>query len=237
LVISNNQPCIGETIIISSNNKGDWYLNNKLIDENTDNIEHTINLDKSLLIAFKNEFGEEQEIINVINSEYQIITKKIDLNTFAFTLSNQEINVNWYLDDSLVAENENTCKITEYRVGEHEIKSVPANSKCISKSSTIFNIGSIGSIKFFNVFTPNGDGTNDEYSVEINNYENYRIIIYDQVKNQIIFTSNTPDNRWNGSINNTGQDCPPGEYLAKINYTLKGEKPQTKNIKFTLIRP
>ena len=95
----------------------------------------------------------------------------------------------------------------------------------------------LGSIKFFNVFTPNGDGTNDKYLVEINNYENYQILIYDQVKNQLVFTSDDPENPWNGSLYNQGENCPPGEYIAKIKYTLNGEKIQTKNIKFTLIRP
>ena len=237
IIVSNKQPCIGETIILESTSPGDWYINNEIIVKNTDNFEHVVVSDKPMFIALKNEFGEINEIISSINPKYQIINQKINHNTYTFSINKQGINANWYLDGSLVSENNNVCKIEELSVGKHEIKTIPVNAKCLSENSTILDIKSTGSIKFFNVFTPNGDGTNDEYPVEISNYENYQILIFDQMNNKIIFTSNDPKNRWNGSINNIGENCPPGEYLAKIKYTLKGEKPQIKNIKFTLIRP
>ena len=237
IVVSNNQPCIGETVIIKSTFPGDWYLNNEIIVKNTDNFEHMVVSAKPMFINLKNEFGEIIEIIRSINPAYQIISHNINHNTYKFSINKLEINANWYLDGLLVSENKNVCEIKELSVGKHEIKTIPVNAKCLSENSTILDIKSMGSIKFFNVFTPNGDGTNDEYPVEISNYENYQILIFDQMNNQIIFTSNDPKNRWNGSINNTGENCLPGEYLAKINYTLKGEEPQIKNIKFTLIRP
>jgi gliding motility-associated-like protein len=183
-----------------------------------------------------NENCEISEVIQVIDIDYQIITEKNTQHTFLFSTSNQNLLFDWYIDDALIAKNTNKCQLTEKQVGKHVVKTIPKNTPCIKPKSTTFQIKSSGSIKFFNVFTPNGDGTNDKYLVEINNYENYQILIYDQVKNQLVFTSDDPENPWNGSLYNQGENCPPGEYIAKIKYTLNGEKIQTKNIKFTLIR-
>lgn len=237
IVVSNANPCIGEMITLKSKTKGDWYINDRILSRNTDQIEYKTDSDKPISVGFVNEYGKTYEVIKGINNDYQIITKKINSTEFSFSISNQEILVNWYLDGLLIVENTNKCQLNEKQVGEHVIKTIPVDVPCAKESKSTFQVKGTGSIKFFNVFTPNGDGTNDEYPVEIKNYETYQILIYDQIKNQIVFTSNDPNNRWDGSINNQGENCPPGEYLAKINYTLNGEKAQTKNIKFTLIRP
>jgi gliding motility-associated-like protein len=225
IVVSNANPCIGEVITLKSKTKGDWYINNQILSRNTDHIEYKSDSDQPISIDFENEYGETREVIKGFNNGYQIITKKINPTEYSFSINNQE------------AENTNKCQLKEKQVGEHIIKTVPINVPCAKESEATFQVKGTGSIKFFNVFTPNGDGTNDEYPVEIKNYETYQILIYDQIKNQVVFRSNNPNNRWNGSVDNQGENCPPGEYLAKINYTLNGEKAQTKNIKFTLIRP
>ena len=237
IVVSNTNPCIGDEITLKSKTKGDWYINNQILSKNTDHIEFKTDSDQPISIDFINEYGETREVIKSFNKDYQIITQKIDHNKFSFFTTNQEINFNWYLDNTLIAENTNRCQFREKQVGEHVVKAIPVNVPCAKESKAVFQVKGTGFIKFFNVFTPNGDGTNDEYPVEIKNYETYQILIYDQIKNQIVFTSNNPNNRWNGSIDNQGKNCPPGEYLARITYTLNGEKTQTKNIKFTLIRP
>ena len=237
LAVSNSKPCIGETITLKSQTKGDWFINNQILSTNNDRIEYKPDSKNPVSIRFENENGEISEVIQVIDIDYQIITEKNTQHTFLFSTSNQDLLFDWYLDDVLVAKNTNTCQLTEKQVGKHVVKTIPKNAPCIKPKSTTFQIKSSGSIKFFNVFTPNGDGTNDKYLVEINNYENYQILIYDQVKNQLVFTSDDPENPWNGSLYNQGENCPPGEYIAKIKYTLNGEKIQTKNIKFTLIRP
>ena len=237
IVVSNANPCIGEVITLKSKTKGDWYINNQILSKNTDQIEYKADSDKPISVGFVTDYGKTHEVIKGFNNDYLIITKKINPTEFSFSINNQEVLVNWYLDGLLIAENSNNCQLKEKQVGEHVIKTVPINVPCAKESKATFQVKGTGSIKFFNVFTPNGDGTNDEYPVEINNYETYQILIYDQIKNQVVFTSNDPNNRWDGSVNNQGDKCPPGEYLAKINYTLNGEKAQTKNIKFTLIRP
>ena len=98
IIVSNKQPCIGETIILESTSPGDWYINNEIIVKNTDNFEHVVVSDKPMFIALKNEFGEINEIISSINPKYQIINQKINHNTYTFSINKQGINADWYLD-------------------------------------------------------------------------------------------------------------------------------------------
>jgi gliding motility-associated-like protein len=93
----------------------------------------------------------------------------------------------------------------------------------------------LGSIVFYEIFTPDGDGVNDFYSVDIVGYENFSLQIFDN-NNRRVFLSQTPDNKWNGKVNNEGSICKNGSYYAKISYKLKGENPQVKSIKLFLKR-
>jgi gliding motility-associated-like protein len=59
--------------------------------------------------------------------------------------------------------------------------------------------------KFPNVFSPNGDGNNDVYAIEIENKEMIKSFLVQifNVENKIVFESNNPDFEWNGEYNNT----------------------------------
>lgn len=59
--------------------------------------------------------------------------------------------------------------------------------------------------KFPNVFSPNGDGNNDLYAIEIENKEMIKSFLVQifNVENKIVFESNNPDFEWNGEYNNT----------------------------------
>ena len=73
-----------DDLIIKSTFPGDWYLNNEIIVKNTDNFENMVVSAKPMFITLKNEFGEIKEIIRSINPEYQIISQKINHNTYKF---------------------------------------------------------------------------------------------------------------------------------------------------------
>ena len=151
LDVSNFNPCIGEIITLKSRTKGDWYINNQIFSRNADLIEYKADTDQPVSIVFTNEHGETHEVIEGLKTNYQIITKKIDFNTFSFSINNQNILANWYLGDTLIAKNTNKCQLKEKLVGEYVIKTVPINIPCAEKSKTTFQVKSEGSIKFFNV--------------------------------------------------------------------------------------
>ncbi|MFM6936007.1 MAG: gliding motility-associated C-terminal domain-containing protein [Flavobacteriales bacterium] len=75
-----------------------------------------------------------------------------------------------------------------------------------------------------NIFTPNGDGKNDEFSIDLNNYEfiDFSLVILD-LNNQIVFKSNDPKESWNGKSVD-GSLCSSGNYLYYLTgKTIQGE--------------
>ncbi len=70
--------------------------------------------------------------------------------------------------------------------------------------------------KFPNVFTPNGDRSNDIYFVEAENINDFQLVIIDQ-NNREMFRSNSPGEAdgWNGR-DKTGDEAPSGSYAAIV---------------------
>lgn len=84
-----------------------------------------------------------------------------------------------------------------------------------------------------NVFTPNGDGTNDVFFPDTSAVVITRMEIYNRWGN-LIFTS-APAMSWNGNAEN-GKPCADGTYYYLLEYsTANGEQRKTKGF-FTLIR-
>jgi len=92
------------------------------------------------------------------------------------------------------------------------------------------------SINIPNVFTPgDGDGINDEFVVEIENWTKYEIKIFNRFSEKV-FESTDPTVPWNGKKNNTGADLPAGVYYVVITYQLRGEPEKTYKGTVSLIR-
>ena len=236
LTVSNISPCIGETVTLQANMTGDWLINNILIDTNKKEISLTPESNKPIHVKFHNKQEVISQTIQPSITSTSIITQKLDNFNYQFKLNDTNIQANWFADNELIASRSSDVTFSTRTVGEHTIKAVPLQS-CATEQNITIRVKGKGSIAFFNVFTPNGDGTNDEYTVDIKHYTLFDIQIFNQLNNQLIFTSSNPEIKWNGQINNDGQECSPGEYVAKVKYQLEGEKPEIKNIKFTLLRP
>jgi len=67
-----------------------------------------------------------------------------------------------------------------------------------------------------NVFTPNGDGVNDEFRVVYRSIKSYSIVIYNRWQH-LIYESSDPAKGWNGRIN--GKKAPEGAYYYIIKAT------------------
>lgn len=72
-----------------------------------------------------------------------------------------------------------------------------------------------------NVFTPNGDGINDDFVIKASETKDYTIIIYDRW-GKTMFTNNSPDIYWTGA-NPDGDNAPDGVYFYIIKYTCSGK--------------
>jgi gliding motility-associated-like protein len=70
-----------------------------------------------------------------------------------------------------------------------------------------------------NAFTPNGNGTNDEFGPEFTNIlsEGYDFLIFDRWGN-IVFETHNPYDKWNGKWQNKGDMVQQDVYVYKIAY-------------------
>ncbi len=70
-----------------------------------------------------------------------------------------------------------------------------------------------------NIFTPNGDGVNDFFSVKILGFERLEMEIYDRWGTMVFSGANN----WNGKFLNKGENCPAGVYFYVVKaYRLDG---------------
>lgn len=69
-----------------------------------------------------------------------------------------------------------------------------------------------------NVFSPNGNGVNDEFEIVANGFNNYDVVIFDRWGVEV-FHSTSSSLHWNGKLNNTGKECTDGTYyyILRVN--------------------
>jgi gliding motility-associated-like protein len=125
---------------------------------------------------------------------------------------------------------------------DHEIVIVTAEdiNGCTATATITINVDYEVDIFYPNVFSPNGDGTND-YFMLFNNglLENMNgIQIFDRAgelmfeKTDMLF--NETQSGWDGEFN--GEIVQPGVYVFAINYTLGNGQSRTKSGSITVVR-
>jgi gliding motility-associated-like protein len=91
-------------------------------------------------------------------------------------------------------------------------------------------------IKTPNVLTPNNDGLNDRYVIEIEGEKLFNLKIYN-FNNELVFESNDKNFTWDGVSQKTGQPCNSGIYYGVLNFKfINSDKLQTQMTKIKLIR-
>lgn len=83
-----------------------------------------------------------------------------------------------------------------------------------------------------NIFTPNGDGKNDQLSIQIQEVTEFSVVILNQA-NKVIFTSNDPNFSWDGIATN-GELSPAGTYVYYISAKDLNGKLLTKYSNLTI---
>ncbi len=117
--------------------------------------------------------------------------------------------------------------------GIYTIRVIARNqSGCEAEDSIQIEIKDLTKVILPNVFTPNGDGTNDFYAPTVSGVSEYTLTIYDRWGQAIAVLKE--NQRWDGTVN--GRPAPAGVYVAHFKgKTITGETIE-RVIYFTLIR-
>jgi gliding motility-associated-like protein len=86
-----------------------------------------------------------------------------------------------------------------------------------------------------NVFSPDGNGQNDNFVIRIKSEQQYKLDIYNRWGAKV-FESGQANYTWNGKTFNEGGECPAGVYYFIFEYNLRGEPVKTITGTVTLIR-
>jgi len=236
IIASNLNPCLGETVVLKSAEKGNWFANDRQLATNSTFLEYKCTQEGKVVFKLKNEVSITSTAVYIQTFKSSIRSKEINDSEFSYSLDDKSVIANWFLDNVLQETNAHVFTTQIQQVGEHSIKAVPVNQLCAVPIETKTTIRRRGSIEIFDVFTPGADGSNDTYKVDISGYDNFSIQIFN-AEGKMVYASQNPDEGWNGKLYNIGNECFNGIYIATISYTLNGETPQSKNIKITLKRP
>jgi gliding motility-associated-like protein len=140
-----------------------------------------------------------------------------------------------YKDGQLILtrnDSEHRYTFTDY--GTYKIVILASNATCSYTDSITINAYE-AAIQVPNVFTPNGDGNNDEFRVAYKSLLGFECWVYNRWGRQVFFW-NDPQKGWNGKIN--GVDAVEGPYFYVIKATGYGLDPKTKHdpkVKSTII--
>ncbi|MGE0567592.1 MAG: gliding motility-associated C-terminal domain-containing protein, partial [Bacteroidia bacterium] len=90
---------------------------------------------------------------------------------------------------------------------------------CIDTALRIIRVDIPSKLEIPNVFTPNGDGSNDIFRLRASNLKEIHIIIYDRWGNKVYeTTSNSGNFAWDGN-NLQNKKCADGVYFYILNAT------------------
>lgn len=101
-----------------------------------------------------------------------------------------------------------TSKSPVTNPGETPKKQYPEDTKEPVKVDLVAKV-----THFPNVFTPNGDGSNDYYKVETEHISDFRLTVIDQ-DNKVVFETIDPDGSWDGTV--AGDRAKEGMYAAIV---------------------
>ena len=131
-----------------------------------------------------------------------------------------------------------STRIQYYYAGNYNITMVTSyQNKCNILPDTMTVNISVDTCNLFvsNVFTPNSDGKNDVFNFDAEGFTGYHLTIFDRWGLKV-FESNNNASKWNGKINNTGNDSPDGTYYYIFTSIDFNNKPFKQHGYFSLIR-
>lgn len=108
--------------------------------------------------------------------------------------------------------------------GSYTVMLIAAKGACVDTAYKVIKIDVPSKLEVPNVFTPNGDGSNDVFFLKTQNLTEINCLIFDRWGNKVYeVTSTTGNVAWDGK-NFEGKECAPGVYFYLIKATGKDTK-------------
>ena len=112
----------------------------------------------------------------------------------------------------IISRSDKDHRYTFSEAGVYKVKLTVSNSNCTNKDSITITV-SESAIVAPNVFTPNGDGQNDEFRVGYKSIVKFDCWVYNRW-GRLVYHWNDPQKGWDGTIN--GKKATPGPYFYVI---------------------
>jgi gliding motility-associated-like protein len=107
------------------------------------------------------------------------------------------------------------------QAGTYTVTLFATKGTCLATYSQVIRVDIPSKLEVPNVFTPNGDNSNDIFFVNTANLDEITALIFDRWGNKIYeLTTNKGNIAWDGK-SNTGKEAPDGTYFYVI--TAKGK--------------
>jgi gliding motility-associated-like protein len=150
---------------------------------------------------------ENNLLINSQKSYKKLKQTKFQTEDFS-PIQMEEINVN--LNNEFIKNEYNSNPVNENVIVENKTI-IKEENNLASKNSQQELVSKINFSNLPNVFTPNNDGENDFFYLNLKNCSDFSISIID-VNNKVVFTSSDPNFKWDGKdLNNSLVQ--PGKYI------------------------
>jgi gliding motility-associated-like protein len=120
----------------------------------------------------------------------------------------------------------NDQNTTYFEEGVYTVTLVTEKGQCTDETARKIIVTLPLGYEMPNVFTPNGDGQNDFFTLNAENAQSLEIVILNRWGNKV-FESTDLNFMWNGKVNNSGAECSDGTYFYKFEIVdLSGVKKQ-----------
>jgi gliding motility-associated-like protein len=223
--------CEGEEFTLSltpsSYNSVTWSTSNQALG-NTDNLTITASENETYTANINDENDCPSQVSQLISvhkvPEITMVSNVEVCNNTSYTISPQtdEIGLNYYWSTG-----EESTSIDVTQTGTYWV--TVSNANCSTTDSidiTFSAVSFIGEIP--NVFTPNGDGINDEFFIDQSYLSAFHLKIIDRWGG-LVFTTDNPTNYWDGTKNGTKVE--DGVYFYILSYESTCDDLGSKEVK------
>lgn len=245
--VFSNPTCVGEMLeATASSSSTMWYLNGIHIGTG-EKLSYIVTQNGTLLLEAKLKessiFSQKLKVFSKQN--HKIIIQSIDKNSHFVEISpkpngfvNWEINGQKYPQSELVLNlDPNVPYVIKSVINDVNCGEIVKTEKYQWKNQDVIKTVRQKEIFIPNIFTPNNDGVNDLYHIDMPQTITFSLLIFDKEGNELVFSTNNQQDTWDGINDKNNVNCEDGTYLVKLIYQLEtDEKPTTKNYYITLKR-